>query len=227
MRDIIKYLHESTSPQPFIKKLYRANIGRLSDKNDIKSRIGDVTTLTYKSYSNSDKSFTFGEPREGYGSDWTFALEIKEKDNDSKESIERFLTNLNKDNKFYQYFLDYISADDEAKKAKKEYESKKWTLESLLTAIKADKDLMSLKHDYRIDDVWQQKSKDTKIKAIYVDPYWRIFIKDNKILVERASWHIYEVPNLQSLYKVLSANSTSDSSESQRQAYSILYTNKI
>lgn len=223
MKSLFNYINESTSPQPFIKKLYRANIGKLSDKNNIKSRIGDVTTLTYKGYSNSGKSFTFGEPRDGYGSNWTFALEIKENDNISQQSFNNFLIKKNKDDQFYQYFIEKNDADKCAQKAKKEYESKKWTLESLLKAIKTDKDLTSLNYDYRIDDVWQQKSKDTKIKAIYVDSYWRIFIADNKILVERASWHTYEVPNLQSLYKVLSANSTSDSDESKRQNYSILY----
>ena len=223
MKSFFNYINESTSPQLFIKKLYRANIGKLSNKNDIKSRIGDVTTLTYKSYSNSGKSFTFGESYDSYGANWIFALEIKEKDNISQKSFNEFLTKKNKEDQFYQYFIEKDDADKYAQKAKKEYESKKWTLESLLKAIKADKDLVSLKYDYRIDDVWQQKSKDTKIKAIYVNSYWRIFIEDNKILVERASWHTYEVPNLQSLYKVLSANSTSDSDESKRQNYSILH----
>lgn len=223
MKNLTTYINESVSPQPFIKKLYRANIGRLSDKNDIKSRIGDVTTLTYKSYSNSGKSFTFGEPCDGYGFNWTFVLEIKENDNISQKSFNDFLIKKNKEDQFYQYFIEKDDADKCAQKAKKEYESKKWTLESLLKAIKADKDLTSLKYDYRIDDVWQQKSKDTKIKAIYVNSCWRIYIEDNKILVERASWHTYEVPNLQSLYKVLSANSTSDSDESKRQNYSILH----
>ena len=223
MKSLFNYINESTSSQPFIKKLYRANIGRLSNKNDIKSRIGDVTTLTYKSYSNSGKSFTFGEPYDSYGSNWIFALEIKEKDNISQKSFNEFLTKKNKEDQFYQYFIEKDDADKCAQKAKKEYESKKWTLESLLKAIKADKDLASLKYDYHITDTYQQIDKNIKLKSIYVNSSWRIFVDNNKIRVECASWHTYEVPNLQSLYKVLSASGGSDDDETVRQNYSIVH----
>ena len=223
MKSLINYINESSSPEPFVKKFYRANIGRMSDSNDIKSRIGDVTELTYKSYSNYGKSFTFGEPREAYGMNWAFAMDIKETDNNSKQSFDKFLGSKNKEDKFYQYFLEKSDANKVAQKAKKQYDSAKWTLNSLLKAIKADKDLVSLKYDYHITDTYQQKNKNIKLKSIYVSSSWRIFIDNNKIFVQRASWHTYEVPNLQSLYKVLSANSGSDSDEGKRQNYSIVH----
>ena len=223
MKTLINYINESSSSQPFIKKFYRANIGRMSDSNDIKSRIGDVTELTYKSYSDYRKSFTFGEPRGAHGINWKFAMNVKETDNNSKQSFDKFLDSKNKEDKFYQYFLEKSDADKVAQKAKKEYESKKWTLNSLLKDIKADKDLVSLKYDYHITDTYQQKNKNIKLKSIYVSSSWRIFIDNNKIFVQRASWNTYEVPNLQSLYKVLSADSGSDSDEGQRQNYSIVH----
>lgn len=218
MKDLKDYIIESNII-PAVTKFYRANIGRISDLDDtIKIRIGDVTEISFK-YHYGNK-FTFGEPR-GYNN-WQFALDMEVNDNMSKENFDKFLAKKNKEDKFYQYFIEKADAEKAAQIAKKEYDSQKWTLETLLKAIKSDKDLMSLKYDYNITDTYQQKARNITLESIYVSSSWRIFINDNKILVERAGWHIYEVPNLQSLYIVLNANSGSDHDEAIRQQYSIV-----
>jgi len=58
-------------------------------------------------------------------------------------------------------------------------------------------------------------------ESIYVSGSWRITIVNNKIHIKNAGWHTYEVPNLASLYKVLSADTGRDGDETQRCNYSI------
>jgi hypothetical protein len=80
---------------------------------------------------------------------------------------------------------------------------------------------MSLKYNYRITDISTQVDR-TPIESIYVSGSWRITIVNNKIHVKNAGWHTYEVPNLASLYKVLSADNGSEDDETQRCEYSIV-----
>lgn len=219
MKSLATYILESEN-QPAVTIFYRANIGKMnynSYKNSGQN-IGDVTELSYKYYSNYDKSFVYGEPS---GKTWTYALKINSTDNISVNGFKAYLDKLNKENKFYQFFIKESDAIKAADKAKKAYENKKWTLKTLLTAIKKDSDLMSLKYDYHIAKTSSQVDN-SPIESIYISGYWRITIVDNKIHVKRAGWHTYEVPNLASLYKVLSANSDSDKDETIRQQYSIV-----
>ena len=222
MKSIIDVIYESTgSPTPAVTIFYRANVGKQCEDRygDMKGRsqIGEVTEISFKYYSNYDKSFTFGEPRGK--NDWMYAIGIDEKDNDTNSNFEKFLNRQNKEDKFFQWFTDKNEAIKVASKAKKEYDSQKWTLKSLLNAIKKDRDLMSLRYDYHIAKTSSQVDN-TPIESIYVSGSWRITIVDDKIHVKRAGWHTYEVPNLASLYKVLAANSGSDKDETIRQHYS-------
>lgn len=222
MKSLIDIITEANiEPKPAVTTFYRANIGKNFNTGSFtvtEYRIGDVTELTYKYYSNFDKAFVFGEPS---GKSWSWAMEIKSIDNSSESNFKKFLIKLNKEDKFYQYFINKSDAIKAADKAKKEYEKQKWTLKTLLSAIKKDKDLMSLGYDYHIAKVTSQV-ENLPIESIYVNGLWKINVVDNKILVKRAGWSTYEVPNLASLYKVLSANSGSDKDETTRQRYSIM-----
>lgn len=218
MKSLATYILESEN-QPAVTVFYRANIGKMNYNSykNIGQNIGDVTELSYKYYSNYNKSFVYGEPS---GKTWTWALEIKSTDNSSVNGFKAYLDKLNKENKFYQFFIKESDAIKAADKAKKAYENKKWTLKTLLSAIKKDSNLMSLKYDYHIAKTSSQVDN-LPVESIYVSSSWRITIVDNKIHVKRAGWSTYEVPNLASLYKVLSANSGSDKDETQRCEYSI------
>jgi hypothetical protein len=222
MKSIIDVIYESigSAPTPAVAIFYRANVGKQCEDRygDMKgkSQIGEVTEISFKYYSNYDKSFTFGEPRGT--NNWIFAIGIDAKDNDTTSNFEKFLNRQNKEDKFFQWFTDKNEAIKVATKAKREYDSQKWTLKSLLTAIKKDRDLMSLRYDYHIAKTSSQVDN-TPIESIYVSGSWRITVVDGKIHVKRAGWHIYEVPNLASLYKVLAADSGSDEDETIRQNY--------
>lgn len=213
MKSLVTYILENEM-QPAVKVFYRANIGKT---NKYDEKIGDVTKISFRYQSSYNKKLIFSKPS---GRDWKFALEMDIKDNDSLNNFKKYLDDENKNNKFYQYFIDEKDAIKAANKAKKEYENKKWTLNTLLSAIKKDKDLMSLRYNYRITDTSTQVDR-TPIESIYVSGSWRITIVDNKIHVKNAGWHTYEVPNLASLYKVLSADNGSDD-ETQRCEYSIV-----
>lgn len=213
MKSIFDYINEAVEPKPAVDVFYRANIGKI---NKYGEQIGSVAELSFKYYSNYDKSFTYGEPA---GKTWQYALGVKASDNSSVSGFKAYLASLNKDNQFYQYFIKEDDAIKAADKAKTAYEKKQWTLKTLLSAIKKDKDLMSLKFDYHIAKTSSQVDN-TPIESIYVSGSWRITIVNGKIHVKRAGWSTYEVPNLASLYKVLSADSGSDSDETQRQHYS-------
>lgn len=222
MKSITEFINEAaTQPTPAVTTFYRANVGKQCEDRygDMKgkSQIGEVTEISFKYYSNYDKSFTFGEPRGT--NNWVFAIGIDAKDNDTNSNFEKFLNRQNKEDKFFQWFTDKNEAIKVASKAKKEYDSQKWTLKSLLNAIKKDKDLMSLRYDYHIAKTSSQVDN-TPIESIYVSGSWRITVADDKIHVKRAGWSTYEVPNLASLYKVLAADTGSDKDESIRQQYS-------
>jgi hypothetical protein len=222
MKSIIDVIYESTgSPTPAVTTFYRANVGkqctdRYGDRKG-RSQIGEVTEISFKYYSNYDKSFTFGEPRGT--NNWMFAIGIDAKDNDTNSNFEKFLNRLNKEDKFFQWFIDKNEAVKAATKAKREYDSQKWTLKTLLNAIKKDRDLMSLRYDYHIAKTSSQVDN-VAVESIYVSGSWRITVVDDKIHVKRAGWSTYEVPNLASLYKVLAADSGSDKDETTRQQYS-------
>ena len=223
MKDLRTYIFEADKLTPAITKFYRANIGKMNNKDGKNTRIGDVTELTFKYHSIPCKEFVYGEPRakkSAFGTDWYRALDIKTSENvETEAGFKKYLAKINAYDKFFQYFIEKEDAEKVAKQAKKEYESTKWTLESLLNAIKADKDLMSLKNNYHITNTYQNRDKYNKLQSIYVNGMWRIFLKDNKIMLERASWHTYQVPNLQSLYKILNSK---DSEETMRHYYSIV-----
>lgn len=218
MKNLVEYILENEL-QPAVTVFYRANIGKMNYNNykNTGQSIGDVTELSYKYYSDYRKSFIYGEQS---GKDWTFALEIKSTDNNSLNNFKKYLADKNKNDEFYQYFIDKKDAIKAAYKAKNEYENKKWTLNTLLSAIKKDRDLRSLNYDYYITKNSSQV-ENSPIESIYVSSSWRITVVNNRIHVERAGWHTYEVPNLASLYKVLSANSDNDEDETQRCEYSI------
>lgn len=221
MKTLIDVINEEIEPTPAVTTFYRANIGRMYNYGTFsidEIRIGDVTELSFKYYSPNSKSFSFGEPQ---GKSWKWTMDIKSSDNSSIGGFKKYLAQLNKDNPFYQYFSNKADAIKAADKAKKEYESKKWTLKTLLSAIKKDKDLMSLKYNYHIAKV-TSRVENLPVESIYVDSAWKINVVDNKILVKRAGWSTYEVPNLASLYKVLAADSGSDNDETIRQRYSIV-----
>ena len=222
MKSLTEFINEAAiTPTPAVTTFYRANIGKQCEDRygDIKGKaqIGEVTEISFKYYSNYDKSFTFGEPRGT--NNWMFAIGIAAKDNDTTSNFEKFLKSKNKEDKFFQWFTDKDDAIKAAAKAKKEYDSKKWTLKNLLNAIKKDKDLMSLRYDYHIAKTSSQVDN-TPVESIYVSGSWRITVVDEKIHVKRAGWSTYEVPNLESLYKVLAADSGSDKDETTRQHYS-------
>lgn len=224
MKSITEFINEAaTQPTPAVTMFYRANVGKQCEDRygDMKgkSQIGEVTEISFKYYSNYDKSFTFGEPR-GINN-WMFAIGIDAKDNDTNSNFEKFLSRKNKEDKFFQWFTDKNEATKAAAKAKREYDSQKWTLKSLLNAIKKDKDLMSLRYDYHITKTSSQVDN-VPVESIYVSGSWRITVVDEKIHVKRAGWSTYEVPNIASLYKVLAADSGSDKDETTRQQYSIV-----
>ena len=227
MLSIIDYIIENKSPEtPFIRKFYMVNIGKENNYDYDKESIGDVSEVSYKFFSKhcKDKNgkifsgFTFGKPTQN-GDNWKYAMDISISDNDSQQSFNKFIDKFNKEDKFYQLSLTKTEAEQIANKAKNDYKKQKWTLESLLKAIKNDKDLMSLKYDFHIANVATQVDKNT-VKSIYVSGNWKINVEDNKILVTHSGWRTYEVPNLQSLYKVLNANSDSDKDETIRCGYS-------
>ena len=222
MKNLIDVINEAaTEPIPAVTTFYKANIGRMYNYGTFsidEIRIGDVTELSFKYYSSSSKSFSFGEPQ---GKSWRWAMDIKTSYDSSISDFKKYLTQLNKQDKFYQYFIDKDDAVKAANKAKNEYEKQKWTLKTLLSAIKKDKDLMSLGYNYHIAKVASQV-ENLPVESIYVNGAWKINVVDNKILVKRAGWLTYEVPNLASLYKVLSADSGSDNEETIRQRYSIV-----
>lgn len=228
MKSIVDYIYEnSENPVPAVTTFYRANVGkqcedRYGDMTGT-SQIGEVTEITFKYYSNYDKAFTFGEPRGA--NDWRHAIDINSKDNSSLSAFKKFLSHKNAEDKFFQWFIDKDKAMKAAAKAKKEYDGKKWTLKALFDAIKKDEDLMSLcrtlRYDYRLTTTSSQFSPD-KIESIYVSGSWRIYVRNGKIHVQNAGWHTYEVSNLPSLYKVLSANNGDSKDEAQRQKYSML-----
>lgn len=222
MKSITEFINEAaTKLTPAVTTFYRANVGKQCEDRygDMKgkSQIGEVTEISFKYYSNYDKSFTFGEPRGT--NNWVFAIGIDAKDNDTSSNFEKFLNRKNKEDKFFQWFTDKNEATKVASKAKREYDSQKWTLKSLLNAIKKDKDLMSLRYDYHITKTSSQVDN-VPVESIYVSGSWRITVVDEKIHVKRAGWSTYEVPNLASLYKVLAADSGSDEDETTRQQYS-------
>lgn len=225
MKSLIDVIYESVGSEstPAVTTFYRANVGKqCNDRSgDMKgkSRIGEVTEISFKYYSNYNKSFTFGEPRGT--NNWMFAIDIDAKDNNTNSNFEKFLNRKNKEDKFFQWFTDKNEAIKVASKAKKEYDSQKWTLKSLFDAIKKDRDLMSLRYDYHIAQTSSQVDN-TPVESIYVSGSWRITVVDGKIHVKRAGWQTYEVPNLASLYKVLAADSGSDKDETTRQQYSIV-----
>jgi hypothetical protein len=214
MKSLVTYILENEI-QPAVTVFYRANIGK---NNEYDEKIGDVTEISFRYQSSYNKKLIFSEL---IGRDWKYALEMDIKDNDSLNNFKKYLADKNKNDKFYQYFIDEKDAIKAADKAKKEYENKKWTLNTLLSAIKKDRDLMSLKYNYRITDTSTQVDR-TPIESIYVSGSWRITIVNNKIHVKNAGWHTYEVPNLSSLYKVLSADNGSEDDETQRCEYSIV-----
>jgi hypothetical protein len=94
-------------------------------------------------------------------------------------------------------------------------------VETILSAIKKDNELMSLKYDYHITKTASQVDN-TPVESIYVSGSWRITVVNGKIHVKQAGWSTYEVPNLASLYKVLAADNGSDNDETIRQQYSIV-----
>ena len=218
MKNLKEYIVEKTvEPVPAVKSFYQVNILKQNNDGRAAESIGDITELSYKYYSTSGKSFVFGRP---VGKTWEWALEVKVKDNESKESFQKFLEQYGKEDEFYKLTLSKDEAEEIANKAKKEYENQKWTLESLFDAIKKDKNLMSLGFNYKISQTYTQVDRE-KVDSIYVSGMWRIIVDDNKIFVQRSGWKTYEVPNLPSLYQVLSADSGSDSDETKRFRYSI------
>lgn len=227
MRSLLDYIIENKSNEtPFVSKFYIVNIGKENNYDYDKESIGDVTELSYKYTSEycedengkSFKGFIFGKPTKN-GKNWKYVMAIKISDNDSQQSFNKFIDKFNNEDKFYQLSLTKTEAEQIANKAKTDYKNQKWTLESLLDAIKNDKDLMSLKYDFHIANVTSQV-ENNPTKSIYVSGNWKINVEDNKILVVRSGWKTYEVPNLQSLYKVLNANSDSDNDETIRCWYS-------
>lgn len=200
--------------KPAITLLYRINIG----KNNQKENIGDIVKLSYKYYSEYLKSYIFGEPS---GKSWTWALDIKESDNNSISSFNRFIKNLNEEDKFYQYTTDKAEAEKIARKSVNDYTKQKWTLTKLLEAIQNDKDLMSLKYNYHLKITGNQSGTQFQ-ESIYVSGLWRIRVNGCEILIDRAGWYTYKVPNLQCLYKVIAADSDSDKDETTRRQYSKL-----
>lgn len=214
MKSLSNYIIEvANEPSPTILKFYRANIGKTNEKGDV---IGDVVELSYKFYSNYNKCFVFGRP-DKTGKDWVHALDIQVSDNETRDKFDKFLTKLNKKDNFYQYYIDKNEASRVAAKAAKTNNTSNWTLKTLLDAIKKDKDLMSLKHNYCLAIACEENTE-----CVYVSRDWRIFVFGGKIYVKRKGWHTYIVPNLQSLYKVISADSDSDDDETTRQYYSVL-----
>ena len=213
--------NEINNVQPFCTKIYRANIGKENNDGYCTEHIGEIAVLTYKYHSSFLNQFVFGAPYSSNDRNWYCALEIDVEDNNSEQSFNKFISKLNQEDKFYQYFVTEEESKVVAEKYKSIYDNQQWTLESLLSAIKNDKDLMSLKYNYHIAKVTSQVEK-FPLESIYVSCNWRIRVIDNKIFVKRAGWKTYEIPNLQSLFKVLSADSGSDADETIRHRYSIV-----
>ena len=60
MKSITEFINEAAViPTPAVTTFYRANIGRINKRGE---QIGTVTELSYKYYSQYDKSFVYGEP---------------------------------------------------------------------------------------------------------------------------------------------------------------------
>lgn len=211
IKDYIIESLESVDAKDLIYKFYRANIG-IENKNE---NIGDVVEITRKYYSTYDKGFVFGK-QEKYN-DWSMVMTIKTEDIKSNSALQNYLNKLNKEDEFYKYYLNKNEAENAASKAKQQL-TKQHTLESVLKEIKAYKPLLDLGYDYKITTTSQQSKGNKPIECIYVNPTWRIRVENNEIKVDNAGWHTYIVPNVQSLYKVLSTKST----ETQRQHYSTI-----
>lgn len=219
MKNIKEYIHESfdyVNSTDLINKFYRANIAKENEKE----KIGDVVEISRKHYSTYDKAFVFGKP-DKY-SDWTYAMSIKLDDIKSNSAFQKYISKLNKEDEFFQYFINKEDAEKCANKAKADYKKQKYTLESLLSDIESYKPLTDLGYDYKITDVYQNKSKSTtKEKCIYVNHAWKINVDNNKIIMHNAGWRKYFVANVQSIYKVLSSKN-----ETQRISYSYDYENE-
>lgn len=207
--------------RPFCTKFYRVNIGKENNDGYRTEHIGEIVVLTYKHHSSFLNQFVFGAPYSSNDRNWYCALEIDVEDNNSEQSFNKFISKLNQEDKFYQYFVTEEESRVVAEKYKSIYDNQQWTLESLLSAIKNDKDLMSLNYNYHIAKVTSQV-ENFPLESIYVSCNWRIRVIDNKIFVKRAGWKTYEIPNLHSLFKVLSADSGSDADETIRHRYSIV-----
>lgn len=213
--------NDNNNVQPFCTKLYRVNIGKENNNRYRTEYIGEIVILTYKYHSSFLNKFIFGASYSTNNRNWYCALEIDLEDNNSENSFNKFIDKINREDKFYQYFVTEEEAKVVAKKYKSIYNNQQWTLDSLLSAIKYDKDLMSLNYNYHITEVTSQV-ENLPLESIYVSCNWRIRVISNKILVDRAGWKTYEIPNLQSLFKVLSADSGSDADETVRHCYSIV-----
>lgn len=214
MKSIKDYILESLEPvnaNDLIYKFYRANIGK-ENKNE---QIGDVVEISRKYYSAHDKGFVFGKP-DKY-SDWTYVMNIKTEDIKSNSALQKYLDKLNKEDEFYKYYINKNEAENAASKAKQQL-TKKHTLESVLKEIKGYKPLIDLGYNYKITTTSQQSNGNKEVECIYINPTWRIRVENNKIKLDNSGWHTYIVPNVQSLYKVLSHKNN----ETQRQNYSII-----
>lgn len=198
---------------PIVTKFYRVDI-RKQNRNE---QIGEVKELTYAYFSDYAKEFVFFY-KDHNGCD-TYAIGVPEKYIDTMEHFLVFLDNTNNADKFYHYFFKELFAYDCAEWAKATYNKAEWSLESVLAAIKEYSPLAKL-YDYRITNTYTQVDPKDKKESIYVSPLWRIRVIDNKIHLQRAGWHTYEIPNMESLYMVLTANSGSDEDEGIRQNYS-------
>lgn len=230
MKELKEYIHESVYTQPYITKFYAVNIGINNNDDYNPLGIGDIIEVSYKYYSKYDNCFTFGKPHPVGSNNWKHFMDIKCSDIDSLQSFNRFIDKYNKSNDFFQLCKDYKDAQKIANKYTKLYKTKKWTLKSLLKEILSDKDLMSLGYKYNIKtfDTFFEKN----IELIYITTHLGIKVEDNKIVMINSFGHSmgytkYEVPNLQSLYKVITGKEGDMSVESVRQKYSIIsYSNK-
>lgn len=212
-------MQNNNNVHPFCTKLYRVNIGKENNNSYRTEHIGEIVILTYKYHSSYLNQFIFGASTNNRN--WYYALGIDLEDNNSENSFNKFIDKINREDKFYQYFITEEEAKVVAKKYKSIYNNQQWALDSLLSAIKYDKDLMSLNYNYHITEVTSQV-ENFPLESIYVSCDWRMRVISNKILLDRAGWKTYEIPNLQSLFKVLSADSNSDADETIRHCYSIV-----
>lgn len=210
IKDYIIESLESVNVKDLMYKFYLANIG----KENKDEQIGDVVEISRKYYSTHDKGFVFSKP-DKY-SDWKYVMTIKTEDIKSNSALQKYLNKLNKEDEFYKYYINKNEAENEASKAKRQL-TKTHTLESVLKEIKGYKPLMDLGYNYKITTTSQQSKGNKSVECIYINPTWRIRVENNKIKVDNAGWHTYIVPNVQSLYKVLSHKD-----ETQRQNYSTI-----